>query len=470
MNFSSMRQKSVCLFLSFMFLFVFLLSNGAQAAPSWPNDVSVSAEGVALMDADSGCMIYGRNLHRRYYPASITKILTALIIVERCNLDDTLTFSYDAVHRVERGSTSAGYDTGDQITVREALYAMLLKSANEVANALAEHCAGSMEAFAKLMNEKAASLGCKDSSFVNPSGLNDNNHYTTAYDFALIAQAAFQNPVFVEFDSTTYYEMPVNATNDKPFMVYCGHKMMKKNSGHYYPGIIGGKTGYTVLAGNTLVTCAERDGLKLISVILNGHQTHYADTAALLDFGFAHFKNEPVRKDSVAFLRPEENLNLSETQTPLLTLDTTRSITLPKDALPSDVRAVLNYDFDKSEPKNTVAQVRFLFGDRVVGTSRLSTDAAVEVTDLNHTVGRDKVHPLRRMQSFFLRLKNGDLNSTSVSLFFAVLFFAVGIFLFFFRLNEKRQSGRMHFSKDLPSHPRSRRRMKPRRRFGKRVR
>ena len=116
------------------------------AAPAWPSEIGVQAEGGILMDADSGCVIYGQNIHEKYFPASITKILTALIIVERCSLDDTITFSHNAVYNVERGSTSAGYDTGDQITVREALYAMLLKSANEVANALAEHCAGSIEA------------------------------------------------------------------------------------------------------------------------------------------------------------------------------------------------------------------------------------------------------------------------------------------------------------------------------------
>ena len=140
------------------------------------------------------------------------------------------------------------------------------------------------------MNEKAASLGCKESHFTNPSGLNDENHYTTAYDYSLIAMAAFKNPTFVEFDSTTYYELPPNSANAEPFTIYAGHKMLKKSSGLYYPGIIGGKTGYTMTAGNTLVTCAERDNLRLITVVLNGHLTHYSDTKKLLDFGFSNFK------------------------------------------------------------------------------------------------------------------------------------------------------------------------------------
>jgi len=280
----------LCSTLVMILVFSLCVLPAFAAAPAWPENINIEAEGGILMDAGSGAVLYGKNIHERYFPASITKILTALIIIDKCNLDDTITFSHNAVYNVEKGSTNAGYDVGDKITVRQALYVLLLKSANEVANALAEHCAGSMDQFAVMMNEKAKELGCLGSHFTNPSGLNDENHYTTPYDFALICKAAYENPTFVEFDSTTYYELPANSKNPEPFTVYCGHKMLKKNSSLYYPGIIGGKTGYTTLAGNTLVTCAERDGMKLIAVILNGHQTHYTDTKSLLDYGFGNFK------------------------------------------------------------------------------------------------------------------------------------------------------------------------------------
>ena len=135
----------------------------AYAAPEWPSKVSVEAQGAVLMDARSGAVIYGKNLHSVYYPASITKILTALIVIEHCNLDDIVTFSHDAIYNVEQGSSSAGLDVGDKMTVRDCLYAMLLKSANEVANALAEHTAGSVQNFAVLMNAKAKELGCQES-------------------------------------------------------------------------------------------------------------------------------------------------------------------------------------------------------------------------------------------------------------------------------------------------------------------
>lgn len=167
--FSHIKARALALFLACCICFTALQPSESFAEPAWPQDVLIEAEGGILVDADSGTVLYGKNIHQRYYPASITKILTALIVIERCKLDDTITFSYDAVHNVESGSTSAGYGVGDKITVREALYALLLRSANEVANALAEHCAGSREAFARLMNEKAASLGCKESHFTNPS-------------------------------------------------------------------------------------------------------------------------------------------------------------------------------------------------------------------------------------------------------------------------------------------------------------
>ena len=200
------------------------------------------------MDAGSGAVLYGKNIHTAYFPASITKILTALIVIENCDMDDIVTFSRNAVHNVEPGSTSAGMDVGDQLTVRDCLYALVLRSANEVANALAEHTAGSIEAFADMMNERAASLGCTDSHFCNPSGLNNPDHYTSAYDMALIAQAAFQNEAFVTIDSTLYYDLPPTKRNPDGFRIYPGHRMMKKNAPQYYPGIIGGKTGYTSLA------------------------------------------------------------------------------------------------------------------------------------------------------------------------------------------------------------------------------
>ena len=156
----------------------------------------LESEAGIVMDAQSGAVIYGKNSKEQYFPASITKIMTALLVLENCSLDETVTFSRDAVYNVESGSTNAGIDEGEQMTVEDALYAMMLKSANEAANALAEHVSGTREAFGELMTARAKELGCQNTSFKNPSGLNDPEHYTTARDFALIVQAAWKMEEF----------------------------------------------------------------------------------------------------------------------------------------------------------------------------------------------------------------------------------------------------------------------------------
>lgn len=362
----------------------------AAAAPVWPDNVNVAAEGAILMDADSGAILHGKNIHIPYYPASITKILTALIVIENCNLDDTVTFSHNAIFNVESGSSSAGLDVGDQLTVRDALYAMLLKSANEAANGLAEHAAGSIEAFAAMMNARAASLGCTSSHFNNPSGLNDPNHYTTAYDMAKIAQAAFQNDTFVEIDSTLYHDIPPTKRNPEGLRVYPGHRMLKKNTAQYYPGIVGGKTGYTSLAGNTLVTCAERDGMRLIAVVLNGHQTHYIDTKALLNFGFNNFKTIDVGTQDTAYSSIENDMTISGlpvTDMSVLHVDSDCKISLPANAEFADTTSTITYDLPENAPGDAVAQIFYEYDGRQIGSTYLllnekgmaATQPAVEV-------------------------------------------------------------------------------------------
>lgn len=372
---------------------VFAPASPAFAAEvPWPENVEISAEGGILMDAGSGAVLYGKNIHQAYYPASITKILTALIVIETCNLDETVTFSHNAVYNVEAGSSSAGMDEGDQMSVRDCLYAMLLKSANEAANALAEHAGGSIEGFAEMMNQKAQSLGCTDSHFNNPSGLNDPEHYTSAHDMALIACAAFENPTFVEIDSSRYYDLPPSKRNPEGSRVYPGHKMLKKNLPEYYPGILGGKTGYTSLAGNTLVTCAERNGMRLVSVVLNGHQTHYSDTKTLLDFGFANFYSVNVSSEDTTYSSLANDMTIAglpAADLSILHLQDNSRITLPNNASFSDTTSSISYDLPASAPKLAVAQITYQYGGHDAGYSWLLRDSKTPVseTDKNADAG-----------------------------------------------------------------------------------
>ena len=247
---------------------------------------TVQSEGAVLLNANTGEILFEKNGNTRFYPASITKLMTALLTVENCSLSDTVTFSKTATTNLESGAVTLNLTEGDQLTVEQCLYGLLLKSANEIANGLAEHISGSVSSFADKMNARAKELGCTDTHFVNPNGLNNTEHYTTPRDMAIIARAAFQNPTVAKVASTLSYEFPATKKASAR-TITMGHKMLYPNDSRYYDGIVAGKTGYTSKAGNTLATCAERDGLRLIAIIMKSSQTHYEDTKALLDYGFA---------------------------------------------------------------------------------------------------------------------------------------------------------------------------------------
>ncbi|MCI8659736.1 MAG: D-alanyl-D-alanine carboxypeptidase [Lachnospiraceae bacterium] len=346
----------------------------AQGASAWPDGPSISAEGGILIDGDSGAILYGKNIHEQYFPASITKILTALIIIENCQMDEIVTFSHNAVYNVEVNSSNANMEEGDRMTVRDCLYAMMLRSANEAANALAEHAANSTEAFSAIMNAKAASLGCTDSHFSNPSGLNDPDHYTSAHDMALIAKAAFENETFSQIVSTLYYDLPPTKRNKEGLRIYPGHQMIKKNSPNYYAGVIGGKTGYTSLAGNTLVTCAKRNDLKLITVVLNGHQTHYTDTRAMLNFGFRNFHSVDIAAVDDTYTSVDNDMTIAGlpiTDLSVIYVQENRRITLPSHAEFSDTTSSISYELPPEAPEHAAAYISYEYNGHAIGSTYL---------------------------------------------------------------------------------------------------
>ena len=248
----------------------------------------IAAEGAVLIDGATGKVLYGKNADQPFYPASITKVMTALLTLEHCSLNDVVTFSSSATTNLESGAVSLDITEGDRLTVEQCLHGLLMKSANEIGNGLAEHIAGSVPNFAQMMNDKARTLGCANTNFVNSHGLNDAAHKTTPYDMALIMRAALQNETFRRIATTQTYDFPATK-KAAARTITMGHKMIYPSDSRYYEGVIGGKTGYTSLAGNTLVTGAERNGVQLIVVIMKSKQTHYTDTKALLDYGFANY-------------------------------------------------------------------------------------------------------------------------------------------------------------------------------------
>ena len=178
-------------------------SISTNAISGWPQGPEIVDETGVLMDADTDTVLYDKGMNQRMYPASITKVMTALVVLENCpDLQATVTFTDTGVQEVRPDSANIQAQLGEELTVEQCLYVVLLSSANEVSSQLAEYVGGTKEHFVEMMNEKAQELGCKDTHFTNPNGLHDENHYTTAYDMALIMKAAIQNETFCAIDST----------------------------------------------------------------------------------------------------------------------------------------------------------------------------------------------------------------------------------------------------------------------------
>ena len=271
-------------------------ASDANATTGFPQITSTSA---IIMDAQSGQIIYEKNSHTRQYPASITKIMTAYLAIKNGDLNSTITMSDAAVWGIDRSSSHIALDVGEEISMSDALYAVMLMSANEAAWAIAEQVSGSLENFVQLMNDTAQSLGCKDTHFTNANGLHDPDHYTTAYDMALITKEALTSKTFREYASETYHEIPPTNMNNETRYLTQGNRMMLSNSEYYYPACQGGKTGYTDDAGGTLVVWAEKNDMQLICVTMGApdNATNYTDSIALFNYVFNNYSNTTLLSD-----------------------------------------------------------------------------------------------------------------------------------------------------------------------------
>ncbi len=259
----------------------------------------ITAGGYVLMDAATGQVLTEKNMDQQLYPASITKIMTVLLAVENANPDTVVTVSADATIMDKpdySDSMHIALTAGENIRMEDLMYAAMIESANDAANCIAESVSGSVEAFAELMNKRAAELGAKNTHFTNPHGLPDENHLTTAFDMAQITRYAITNEKFVKLFSTIIYEIPPDNKKSEVLTISSGFSMMKGSDPHYYEGIIGGKTGYTRPAGYTGVAAAKRGDKTLIAVVLGSTtgNDRFSDLKTLLDYGFDNFTKTPI--------------------------------------------------------------------------------------------------------------------------------------------------------------------------------
>ena len=370
-------KKAACLILTIIAA-VCLGKVDVKAADYWPDAPETLSPGVILMEESTGTILYEKNSDEAHYPASITKIMTTLLALENGNLSDMVTFSDDAINNTEGSGIARDY--GEQMTLEQCLYGVMLESANECAYAVAEHVGGTVENFVDMMNAKAKELGCTNTHFANPHGLQDENHYTTAHDMALIAQAAYQNETFRIIIGTKMYTIPPTNKHAEETVLRKHHDMLctyhNANRKYLYPYCVGGKTGYTATANSTLVTYAEKDGMTLICVVMDTQSPNqFIDTVNLFDYAFDNFQVLNVAENDTNYSAETtvDNGNLNNIE-PFVELDKDAIIVLPKTAEFSDTSSSVEYN--DSDPE-IAGSITYTYAGRNVGKADIKTTGVV---------------------------------------------------------------------------------------------
>ena len=257
-----------------------------------PDNLTTNSESIILIDSKTGEILYSKNAFEQLYPASTTKLMTAILTLENCKLDDVVTVSHNAIFSIPVGYSHASLQEGEELTVDELLHVLLIPSANDAAVALAEHIAGSVENFATMMNNKATELGCLNTHFVNPNGVHNDNHYSTAYDLSLIGRYAMQFDEIMNIAKITQYTLPTtNKYNKKDRIFNATNGLINKNNEYYYKYATGMKTGYTDKSGYCIVSTAKKDNVELMAVVLGSNtlEDRYEDCINLFNYGFENY-------------------------------------------------------------------------------------------------------------------------------------------------------------------------------------
>lgn len=262
---------------------------------SFADEVSIKSKSAILVEVSTGRILYEKKSTEKMWPASTTKIMTAILVIEKGNLNDMVTVTETAIGNIPSGYVTCDLQVGEEISVKDLLNALMIKSANDAAYVLAEHIGGSIDGFSDLMNQKARELGCTGTHFVNPNGIHDDRHYSTAYDLYLIATYAMKNQTFRELVSQTEAVLPAtNLYPNEDRTLKTTNALINPDSTNYYKNAIGIKTGYTSQAGNCLVSEASRDGLEFIAVVLNGDR--FPDSIQLFDYAYDNFTLTKIKE------------------------------------------------------------------------------------------------------------------------------------------------------------------------------
>ena len=327
-----MKKLRILIFATIMLAILFI---GNQALAVETN-LEINSPSAYLIESKTGRVLYEKNANEKMYPASTTKIMTAILTLENVNdLQEKATVSYENVFTVPAGYSVDTLKVGEELTIEELLYALLVKSSNEAANVLADYIAGSTESFATMMNSKAVELGCTGTNFVNPNGIQDENHYSTAHDLALMSQYAMKNSTFRKMVNTVSHTLPATNKYDRADRnLGTTNDLINKKSKNYYEYAIGIKTGYTTQAKNCLVAGANKNGVELIAVLLgasktdeSGYSIRDKDAKTLFEYVYNNFTNKEMSKANETIVG-KTNIKKATRETKNLELMTDKDINI----------------------------------------------------------------------------------------------------------------------------------------------
>ena len=359
-----------------MILMPIILATEIDTTDYNPDNLTTKSPSVILVDAKTGKILYSKDAFKKMYPASTTKLMTAILTLENCKLDDVVAVSHNAIFSIPIGYSHASLKEGEQLTVEQLLNVLLIPSANDAAVALAEHIAGSVEDFAEMMNNKAKELGCIGTHFVNPNGIHNKDHYSTAYDLSLIGRYAMKFEDIMRIATVNQYTLPKTNKYDKEDRIFnTTNGLITENGEYYYEYATGLKTGYTDKSGYCIVTTATKNDIELLEVVLGSESIddRYADCTKLFDYAFKNYSY----KNLVTVNSVVDTIEINGATRETKSLDALAKNSI--DVLLKNTDNVYNLEPKISINENLAAPIS---KDAVIGTISYEIDGETYSTDL----------------------------------------------------------------------------------------
>ena len=384
-----LKLKFICVIITFLFFqLLFTITSLASS-----ENLNIGSPACILIESSTGKILYEKNAKEKMYPASTTKIMTAILTVENCELSDVVTASHNAIYSVPPTYSHASIVEGEELTVEQLLNVLLIQSASDAANILAEHIGGTIENFAQMMTNKAKEIGCKNTHYVNPDGVSNDDHYTTAYDLALMGQYAMKYDAIRNIVCKTQYTLPKTNKYDKEDRIFnTTNELLRVNhsnspDNYYYEYATGIKTGYTTEAGSCIVASAEKDGLEVIAVVLGaetteeGYSIRYPDCKTLFNYAFDNYKVEDI-------VNPEdviEEINVADatkdTSSLKLSPESTITAVMDKDQSLEELQPAIEIDDNLAAPISAgevVGKVTYTIDNKNYSTNLIADNTVVK--------------------------------------------------------------------------------------------